>query len=120
MSYDIYCPHCGEPHEHDLLHDVGGFDYDGAARLFKIMGCAMLDQQERVFVESRVCTAKPVNGQYSIETIKAAHEMSDYPDEWDYYLADLFASPEGEAIAEQVLSAFRITREVILDNGVTE
>ena len=88
--YDIYCSHCGEPHDHDLLHDLGGFTYDAAAILFKTLGCALIDQRDSgQFIESRVCLSKPVGGQYSLDAIKAAHDLSDYPDEWDYYTADL-------------------------------
>ena len=93
--YDIYCPHCGEPHDHDLLHDLLDFTYDAAAILFKTHGCALIDQRDSgQFIESRVCLAKPVGGQYSLATIKAAHALSDYPDEWDYYAADLFSGAE--------------------------
>jgi phage terminase large subunit GpA-like protein len=46
--FDIYCPHCGEPHDQDMLHEAAeygapeGLSYMQAARLFKTHGCGLV------------------------------------------------------------------------------
>jgi len=37
---DIICPKCGEPWEHDMLHEAG-LPYEEAWRRFKREGCAV-------------------------------------------------------------------------------
>jgi hypothetical protein len=45
--FDIYCPHCGEPHDQDVLHEAHeygapeGLSYMQAAALFKKHGCGL-------------------------------------------------------------------------------
>ena len=40
---DIHCPKCGEPWDHDELHDApDGMDYKTASREFRKRGCEAL------------------------------------------------------------------------------
>lgn len=93
--YDIYCPHCGEPHETDRLHsDVnqlhsGG--YERAAKAFTVVGCALFSDS----TPPMPCQAAPVVSQAKLASIQAAHDLGDYPDDWDYYAADLDAGLRG-------------------------
>lgn len=86
--FDIYCPHCGEPWEHDTLHDVEGVSYSQASKAFIIQGCTLLRETGS---DSRnngsICEADPVVSGTDLAAINGAHEMSDYPEEWDYDLA---------------------------------
>ena len=39
---DIYCPVCGEPWDHDELHDTG-IPYAEASKRFRRVGCQVFD-----------------------------------------------------------------------------
>jgi hypothetical protein len=36
---DIFCPRCGEPLDHDELHEVEGMSYQEASQAFRTKGC---------------------------------------------------------------------------------
>ena len=40
---DIYCPKCGEPWDHDELHDIPGVTYAQASKRFRRVGCEVFD-----------------------------------------------------------------------------
>lgn len=90
--FDIYCAHCGEPWEHDMLHDVEGMDYMQAAGAFQVQGCTVFQiLRQRIQGKGSVCKAERVVSVDELAGINAAHEMSDYPEEWDYDMArDIF------------------------------
>lgn len=88
--FDLYCAHCGEPWDHDMLHETPrGLGYMDAAKSFKVQGCGLFNTILRERLEGRpvVCKAAPVVSVAELSGINAAHELSDYPDEWDYDLA---------------------------------
>ena len=39
---DIHCRHCGEPWDHDELHDVEGASYKEAVQLFIVHGLSLI------------------------------------------------------------------------------
>ena len=42
--FDLYCAHCGEPWEHDILHETPrGLGYMDAAKSFKVQGCGLFN-----------------------------------------------------------------------------
>ena len=90
--FDIYCAHCGEPWEQDMLHDVEGMDYMQAAGAFVVQGCTVFQiLRQRIQGTGSVCKAERVVSTDELAGIKAAHELSDYPEEWDYDMArDIF------------------------------
>ena len=90
--FDLYCPHCGEPWEHDMLHDVIDMKYMEAAEAFKVQGCTVFQiLRQRIQGTGSVCKAERVVSTDELAGIKAAHELSDYPEEWDYDMArDIF------------------------------
>lgn len=80
--FDIYCPHCGEPHDQDMLHDPAdygapeGLSYMQAAALFKQHGCGLFKD------EPSPCKAPAVLEEDQLAQIQAGIELSEYPDEW--------------------------------------
>ncbi len=86
--FDVYCAHCGEPWERQLLHDVAGMGYMQAANAFKLQGCRVFQTlRQGIHGTDSVCNASKVVSDSELAGIQAAHELSDYPEEWDYYLA---------------------------------
>lgn len=86
--FDIYCPHCGEPWEHDTLHDVAGMSYKQAGKAFTVQGCTIFKiLRQRIEGTGSICKAEKVVSDTELAAINGAHEMSDYPEEWDYDLA---------------------------------
>jgi hypothetical protein len=86
--FDLYCPHCGEPWEHDMLHDVIDMKYMEAAEAFKVQGCTVFQiLRQRIQGKGSICKAKPVVSADELAGINAAHNESDYPEEWDYDMA---------------------------------
>ena len=86
--FDIYCAHCGEPWEQDMLHDVEGMSYMPAAKAFTVQGCTLFQiVRQRIVGKGSVCKAEKVVSDIELEAINGAHEMSDYPEEWEYDLA---------------------------------
>jgi len=85
--FDLYCPHCGEPWEHDMLHDVTDMKYMEAAESFKVQGCTVFQILQRIQRKKSNCKAKPVVSADELAGINAAHNESDYPEEWDYDMA---------------------------------
>ena len=80
--FDIYCPHCGEPHDQDMLHEAAEYgapeelSYMQAARLFKTHGCGLFK------AEPSPCKAPAVLEEDQLAQIQAGIEISEYPDEW--------------------------------------
>tara|TARA_R110000823_G_scaffold39287_8_gene105110 strand:+ start:3598 stop:3915 length:318 start_codon:yes stop_codon:yes gene_type:complete len=90
--FDLYCAHCGEPWEHDMLHEIPNLDYMDAAVSFKLMGCLVFQPlRQKIYGKGSVCKAERVVSDDELAGINAAHEMSEYPEEWDYDMArDIF------------------------------
>jgi len=79
---DIYCRFCGEPWDHDELHDMSDWieqdiTYKQAAKRFRELGCNAWepDSNER-------CTHEPIEPAHIMEGIRIMQDMSPYPDEW--------------------------------------
>ena len=72
---DIHCRHCGEPWDHDELHEIEGHTYKQAAVAFKKFGCG-------AFVVNEVCKNEPIYPPEMMELIGESQDMSPYPDEW--------------------------------------
>tara|TARA_R110000751_G_scaffold24481_1_gene67351 strand:+ start:568 stop:816 length:249 start_codon:yes stop_codon:yes gene_type:complete len=79
---DMYCKFCGEPWDHDCLHDMGDFDtnissltYKQAGDRFRKLGCGAFKNGNNKCQHSMV---DPDNAAIS----EANMIMSDYPEEW--------------------------------------
>jgi len=95
--FDIYCAHCGEPWEQDMLHDVEGMNYMQAANAFKLQGCMVFKiLRQRIEGAGSVCKADRVVSDNELAGINAAHDQSDYPEEWDYYMARMIFTGAGD------------------------
>ncbi len=76
---DIHCRHCGEPWDHDELHNVEGHTYKQAAVAFAKYGCGAF----HTFGSGQhVCIHSPIYPAQMMELIRVAQDMSPYPDEW--------------------------------------
>lgn len=75
---DIHCGHCGEPWEHDTLHDVEGKTYRQAAKLFIQYGCGAFDLDR----DPAPCEHEPIYSPKMMEMIRIGHTLSPYPEEW--------------------------------------
>ena len=96
--FDLYCAHCGEPWEHDTLHDVEGMGYMQAANAFKLQGCRVFQiLRQGIHGTDSVCNASKVVSDSELAGIQAAHELSDYPEEWDYDLARAIFTGRGDS-----------------------
>jgi hypothetical protein len=73
---DIHCRHCGEPWDHDELHEIEGHTYKQAAGAFKKYGCG-------AFVVKETCRNEPIYPPEMLELIAVSQDMSPYPDEWE-------------------------------------
>ena len=73
---DIHCRHCGEPWDHDELHEIEGHTYKQAAVAFKTYGCG-------AFVVKETCPHSPIYPPEMLELIGQSQDMSPYPDEWN-------------------------------------
>ena len=70
---DIHCKHCGEPWDHDFLHEIDYMTYDNAGHAFAIYGCG--------FRHGVRCTSPMVDPDAA--TLSAAlQEQSPFPEEW--------------------------------------
>tara|TARA_B110000967_G_C18744614_1_gene489552 strand:- start:702 stop:992 length:291 start_codon:yes stop_codon:yes gene_type:complete len=93
--FDIHCAHCGEPWDQDMLHELHGLDYMQGVEAFKSQGCMVFKPlRQKILGADSPCNAKPVVREWMLDAINAAHELSDYPDEWDYDLAFCIFKPE--------------------------
>ena len=83
---DIFCSKCGEPWEMNTLHDIASEsqkNFHWAAGEFVKYGCGAFE----AFAHTKAaCTLDPVVSPDELAAIEAVHELSDYPDEWDYEL----------------------------------
>lgn len=70
---DIHCTHCGEPWDHDSLHEVDGMTYRDAGRAFAFYGCG--------FREASKCDAGLVDPAAAVQSA-ALQALSDHPEEW--------------------------------------
>ena len=75
---DIQCRFCGEPWEHDTLHDVEGMSYDEAGKAFAKYGCNALLYPPKL----EQCSHAPCVEDDELQAIHALMEVSDYPEEW--------------------------------------
>ncbi len=83
--FDVYCPHCGEPHDQDVLHEPEAYDapkgsYKASAALFRANGCGMFQ------ADPAICTRPVVETPERMELIKAGMKFSEHPDEWLIFL----------------------------------
>lgn len=79
---DIHCRHCGEPWDHDELHEIEGWTgedmtYKQAVKRFKELGCNAFKP------DSGRCTLEPIYDRDMMFNIAMVQDMSDYPDEWE-------------------------------------
>ena len=73
---DIHCKFCGEPWEHDTLHEFG--DYKNRAKLFAQLGCnALMDDGNRDYP----CNTGVVDPDMAWQA-GFLQEWSDHPEEW--------------------------------------
>jgi len=73
---DIHCRYCGEPWDHDTLHEFG--DYKKRAKLFAKLGCnALMDEGER----ENPCNLSPVDPNIAMAS-GVLQDDSPYPDDW--------------------------------------
>jgi hypothetical protein len=75
---DIHCRHCGEPWDHDELHDMHEHTYKEAAVAFLKYGCGAF----HVIGTQSVCRHSPIYPSEMLELIGQSQDMSPYPDEW--------------------------------------
>ena len=91
---DIHCRHCGEPWDHDELHDMEAhtgeaMTYLQAAERFKALGCnafspntGSLRERAGLPPKPKHCTHEPILSLDMLQNIAALQDMSDYPEEW--------------------------------------
>ena len=78
---DIYCGRCGEPWDHDSLHEVWSenedrmMSYQEATAAFRRLGCGAMEGLDRT-----VCAIDPTSTAALIA--QASMELSDYGDDW--------------------------------------
>ncbi|MPZ50845.1 MAG: hypothetical protein GEU75_16360 [Dehalococcoidia bacterium] len=53
---DIYCPVCGEPWDHNELHDVEGVRFEEARRRFASEGCRVFGSTHNSTVDTDKAT----------------------------------------------------------------
>jgi hypothetical protein len=75
---DIHCRYCGEPWDHDELHDVEDTSYKDAVKLFLKHGCGAFGFEPPLLT----CRRSPIYPPEMMELIRTAQDMSPYPDEW--------------------------------------
>lgn len=75
---DIQCRFCGEPWDHDTLHDVEDMSYDQAGKAFAKYGCNAMMYPPR----SEPCTNGACVDDDELQAIHALIESSPYPEEW--------------------------------------
>ena len=78
---DIHCKHCGEPWDHDELHEVYDADdnkvsYTKAGQLFAEYGCGAF-----TFNGPKKCTNAMVDPERA-ERAGMMQEITEYPEEW--------------------------------------
>ncbi len=99
---DLHCKHCGEPWDHDCLHEFD--DYEKRCKLFAKLGCPALQNEDAELSDddcldgkikaqmtlrkiTRKEAEKIVFEKYCIDPIKAAQSaaaiiLSEYSDDW--------------------------------------
>lgn len=78
---DIHCRHCGEPWDHDELHNMeGDVPYKEAAKLFSKYGCTVMVYGD--WPPLLTCKHIPIYPPEMLELIGQSQDMSPYPDEW--------------------------------------
>ena len=76
---DINCPRCGEPWDHDCLHEAAAeFDttYDKIKTAFRTIGCSAIE-----YGPDAGPTCEVVNNN-TTAAMFAAMELSDHADDW--------------------------------------
>lgn len=73
---DIYCRFCGEPWDHDCLHEFG--DYPKRIKLWKQFGCPALQSED---TPTERCSY-PTSDQIFAARSQALQDLSDYSDDW--------------------------------------
>ena len=99
---DIHCRYCGEPWDHDTLHEFD--DYPRRSELFRKLGCPALKYKDSEMTDdnciegkingvmtlrklNRVEAEKYVNQHYIVDSRSAGRSevamlLSDYSDDW--------------------------------------
>ena len=92
---NIHCRHCGEPWDHDELHEMKGWtghdmSYRQAAKRFKELGCnafkpdtGRLRERAGLPAKPKHCTLAPIYDRDMMFNIAMVQDMSDYPEEWN-------------------------------------
>ena len=76
---DIICRHCGQPIDHDELHETK-YDYKVMSNLFRIYGCGAFDH---VWGDKPLLPcAWPKNNPKAAELSAAMQDISPYAEEW--------------------------------------
>ncbi len=85
---DIFCRHCGEPSDHDDLHD-SKYSYQVMSNLFRIYGCGAIDH---VWGDKPLLPCdNPVTNQPVAELSAAMQDISPYAEEWSQDFDDYIA-----------------------------
>ena len=76
---DIICRHCGEPMDHDELHETK-YEYKVMSNLFRIYGCGAFDHAwgDKPLVP---CNS-PATNQNAAELSGAMQGLTPYAEEW--------------------------------------
>jgi len=77
---DIICRYCGEPIDHDELHNTK-YDYKVMSNLFRIYGCGAFDHAWSGSPSPVVCNRFAIN-QNAAALSGAMQDISPYPEEW--------------------------------------
>jgi len=91
---DIYCRYCGEPWDHDELHEMEShtgeaISYLKAAERFKALGCnafspdtGRLREIAGLSSKPKHCTVAPILPDEMLRYIAELQDISPYPEEW--------------------------------------
>lgn len=91
---DIYCRFCGEPWDHDELHDMSDWieqdiTYKQAAKRFRELGCnawkpdtGLLRERAGLPAKPKHCTLEPIEPAHIMQGIGIMQDLSPYLDEW--------------------------------------
>jgi|TARA_B100001245_G_scaffold228922_1_gene206734 hypothetical protein len=82
-AMDIYCRFCGEPWDHDSLHEMGEWidkeiTYQEAGRQFSALGCGAF---ESGYIPPRKCNHDVVD-QAKASMSSAMIIVSEHPEDW--------------------------------------
>ena len=91
---DIHCRYCGEPWDHDELHEMESWtgddmSYKQAVKRFKELGCnafkpdtGRLRERAGLTTKPKHCTLSPIYSSHWMKLMQEAQDWSPYPEEW--------------------------------------